>query len=507
VYFVADALIILIFISLFPLLARRSARLLVAGSHWRNAFSHGATYWYQYILLGKGNSKKVTFAYVGIKSSALPDFALTRETGLFRFFKSLRLIREYQTGDTAFDEIIYVRSDDARISKWLSVDESSRDFVVDLLQSDPVPDTKFLGLYHSNGMLYVTAKVNKAADNSEAHSVIAGHCLGALERIDRELDHLAHRSNHSPQSDWRNKGELIVYIIAFALTCTCIISSWLPVHSVFNICDSPSLDAWTRYLVVAVVGMLICALIAIRWPLLAGNKLVFLIPLVSLIGFSGAARSLIENLNEDFDSSQSVGHAIEVRLKSKVTKTSSGEYFSRTHFYLWVSDWEKRQRTRKIEVPERTYYRAFNGGIGTVFERLGYLNIPWIENMEVSADPCALRPECRDEQAEVTKQRVFWRESMPGVAGHVYPGMVVEQIKKEIPFLIYENDSPCLLNLSVNRAGKVTVLHHMSGSDSDVDRGIIDAIQTMPHVHELLPSLPDPYSFIWIVNDGCDKRS
>jgi len=66
-----------------------------------------------------------------------------------------------------------------------------------------------------------------------------------------------------------------------------------------------------------------------------------------------------------------------------VNKYISRSHRSPTYYFLILKDWKNPRETYKIKVGSTMYFQVQNEDSIAVFERKGYLNYPWIQNIEI----------------------------------------------------------------------------------------------------------------------------
>jgi hypothetical protein len=96
------------------------------------AGSYGSQPWYKKVSKSKGG--KVTSFTIGMPLDAPFIFRLQREESSDRWFKSMGLAHEFQTGD-AFDEAIYIACDHPALHRVLKEKAAAREWIVKVLDA------------------------------------------------------------------------------------------------------------------------------------------------------------------------------------------------------------------------------------------------------------------------------------------------------------------------------------------------------------------------------------
>jgi len=133
--------------------------------HGSTETAHGVTYEYDASTY-KG---RVRFIRVGVKCGKAFSFALKPEGSFDRISKAVGLTQECQTGDSAFDEAIYVLSDDLGLHRMLQLDAGLRANVMRLVAACNA-EGRLKSIRAHNGRLWVVVDP-KTTKKDEAEEV------------------------------------------------------------------------------------------------------------------------------------------------------------------------------------------------------------------------------------------------------------------------------------------------------------------------------------------------
>jgi len=86
----------------------------------------------KYLVKEHRNKSNVTGTDIKIPFECASVFKITKEGQLDRFFKSLGLTEEFQTGDAKFDETFYLASDCSKFRAEVKLDASARALIAEL---------------------------------------------------------------------------------------------------------------------------------------------------------------------------------------------------------------------------------------------------------------------------------------------------------------------------------------------------------------------------------------
>jgi hypothetical protein len=95
--------------------------------------SYGGQPWYKKV--SKSRSGKISSFTIGMPLDAPFVFRLQREESSDRWFKSMGLAHEFQTGDTPFDEAIYIACDHPALHRALKEKAAAREWIVKVLDA------------------------------------------------------------------------------------------------------------------------------------------------------------------------------------------------------------------------------------------------------------------------------------------------------------------------------------------------------------------------------------
>jgi hypothetical protein len=129
----------------------------------------------------KNRNGRVTFTSVGVPLELKWVFVLTKESGVDRFFKSLGMSTEFQTGDSVFDQRVYIAGDHPHLGEVLRASQLGREGIIRLLDQ-----AGFFRIRSDGKVLWVDF-----AGNKEPEDVLPSLCQVSSEVGTRARQHHA----------------------------------------------------------------------------------------------------------------------------------------------------------------------------------------------------------------------------------------------------------------------------------------------------------------------------
>jgi hypothetical protein len=315
---------------------------------------------------------KVRAAKLAVDGGDDFSFTLTPEDGLDRLSKAIGLTRECQTGDAAFDDALYICSDDAALHRMLQTDRALRDDILRLVIDCPAMFGTLRSIEVHRGRVWIVATPLKT-DRDEAEE--------ASRRIVPLLKNLAARLSR-PQAETPESRD------PFPLRAACIlaISTGLIINGGFEtfrmagsfpfMLDPNAPVAWALSAGLGIVALLVVA--ALAWLGRSARTHLVLIELV-LIGLIGAtltAYAEIHDFNIDLDRAAptvipaSVGRLYLTYTTHKNTTT--------THCQLELIGWPTPAAVATREISCDFYAQLRVGQSVAVEQHPGALGWPWV---------------------------------------------------------------------------------------------------------------------------------
>lgn len=361
-------------ITLFSFCVYQTYKRINAGWEGEFARSNGLEYCYK-LETHKGKTQSVK---LGIDATQGFDFTFKRESSLDRFFKHIGVSEEHQIGNSKFDDLVYVVSDDKLLHQQISTNEKLVKDTIKLFSHSDGSRNKVKELRCNSGRLWITYSTPDYFDKQEA---------SALARV--MLPHLTSIAEDLKVADFRGsaKGKdpfLIKAAVLLAISSALFFNGWVQTYRIlFNeipfVIDVDLLRTHTIFATIVVV----LALIFIAWRTLGRSARTHLVLIeLIIIGSIGAGLTMnaqLRELNMEMDDSVLAEYVVTTHDK-KISKSRRS-----TSYYLYVDDWttEDRIARKKIEVPSGLYQSANIGGKLLLEQQAGYLNYRWVSNITV----------------------------------------------------------------------------------------------------------------------------
>jgi hypothetical protein len=308
---------------------------------------------------------------IGVSTPSALDFECKPETGFDRFFKRNRLVREHQSGHHAFDQALYVISDDHRVAAGL---RHVRGLADDLLALSAAGGAqfKFKRVTCRNGRLWLDFS---AIGQPAGVDPLLQACAPALQRVAVALP-------SAGGSTGRDR-LLLRSVLVLAASSGLAISGAL--HLVrLHMEGAFTVDLSALALSAAFFGSLLllglCALAA----LLLGRSSRFHLVLAELllVGAFGAfatAYTELRDYNMEFDQSAAEEFSAMVTDKRESRRRRGGRTY-----YITVNDWNGSDKAVERKVSKRMHDAVQFGTMIKVRQHPGRLGMRWVEGLEDS---------------------------------------------------------------------------------------------------------------------------
>jgi len=315
---------------------------------------------------------KVQLIRVGVACGAGFTFTLKPEGGFDRLSKSIGLTKECQTGDAAFDDAIYVLSDDLALHRMLQLDAKLRANITRLTAACNV-EGELKSINAHNGRLWVVVDPI-TNDKSEAAQV--------ARRIVPALDHLScdFTVKNGPVRDARDP-------FPFRAACLLAVSTGLAINGGFAIVRGTSgtfpfmvdLHAPARWALLVALGALsLLVAIALAWMGRSACTHLVLVELV-LVGSLGAyvtAYAEFRDYNIELDRAPPrMIEASVTRLYDTYTHHKGQET---RHCHVEMRGWPIPESWASQEVDCGFQAQLSVGGRVVVEQHQGALGWPWV---------------------------------------------------------------------------------------------------------------------------------
>ncbi len=294
-------------------------------------------------------------------------FVLRRETRFDRIAKSLGIASEWQTGDTGFDQKVFILSEDVSLNRALSRDRELRDVCVSLLGSREV-----VAIECRAGMLYLGFGVEDIDKENPA---------GVGPRFSRELAALLKLRQCLQRivaSGWQEERDPALTRKAWLVGTSLVLGIAGIVALVFDLGVDrhqvvreviPRLAAW---ITVGVVGLLLFATFAWLRSTPHTHAVLLDVLLAAAPGCWAVANGAATVYNEKFD--RSTAQLLPVTVHYTEKKRSRG---GASH-YLNVKRWPDPRGGRKVRISSHEFQWMRPGSCITVIWHRGRLGDGWV---------------------------------------------------------------------------------------------------------------------------------
>lgn len=312
---------------------------------------------------------------VGVEGVDGYDYTFKKETIVDRFFKFIRLSDEHQTGHKEFDDLIYVVSDNSQLHDQLSANMAIRNAVIELFTLGEALHCEVREVRNNSGKLWVKYKGNSGCDKGklrESSSKIAA----VLKKLKDEIEYIPQTSI----SQW-NDPFVVCAAVILAISTGLAINGFF--HAVriswgdmpFTV-DSFKLFTESLYWGAGIIVMLIVAVLILLGRSARAHLVMIELLLVGSFGAVSTSFAELRDMNMELDNS--VVSRYEAETLDKKIRDRRG---SKT-YYLYLNDWNKERRYRKVSVSSDFYESISIGDKIILGQRKGYLNYRWVESIK-----------------------------------------------------------------------------------------------------------------------------
>ena len=330
---------------------------------------------YQYRILR--NKRRPLAVWIGIRVPKGYDFALKKENPIDRFFKLIKLSAEHQTGDSKFDELVYVVSDNEYIHYELSNNSNMRQAVLGLFNSGNHHFCHVKEIRHSAGRLWIRYKIKSGFEEDDV-TVLADKAVPLLKKMANCLKQSPVGRHPAKRRD--------PFVVKAAIILA--ISSGLAVNGLVHIMRllwshaSFTIDSVVLFESAVYVGLIFSGVLIVTAVLVLGRSArthLVLIELLLIGTFGAVTTAFIEmrDLNMAMDNSPSVVYQSQI-LDKHVSRGNRS-----TSYYIDLDDWTNEDERKSIEVSGSFYDKASIGDYLVLNQKPGYLGYRWVEKYEL----------------------------------------------------------------------------------------------------------------------------
>lgn len=321
------------------------------------------------------NKSKITSVHLGIACHKLASFSLKRQSGLDNFFKRMGVSNEFETGDQAFDDSIYLISDNKTLHHALANSPAFRSAVKKIMDFGIASKLEAQEIHCRNGRLWATFKAG--SDYNE------GKIFTVAKALAKEFETLVNSVQEVAAVSGSRWSDPFVIKAAFLLA----ISSGLAINGViqfFRIGFSklpftldPSLIVEDAF-VYSLALILAFAVIALYWLGRSARTHIVLIELMTIgaLGTFLTVATEMRDINIEMDTASP--QVFETQVEQKYTTRGRRRG---TKYHVVVKDWRCDCGTYRMRVSEFIYRSVSEQGKVQLVQHQGYLGYPWISQV------------------------------------------------------------------------------------------------------------------------------
>ncbi len=314
------------------------------------------------------------------------DFSLKFETEFEKFLKSWRLIHECQSGDVKFDDMIYIVSDDQDVCNYLTRNQELRDKLFELFWEHKQNGYIIQSLQYFDGRMVLTCKVEIETKSAKAFldksAVQLTHLIPYLPPKEKESQRL-----------YREKTAFylrVIHIVLGAFLINGVLKFFLDSISTFTL---PRLVNRYELLLPAIELTVVLFLVYSIFALLIFYKSTRLAKALwhgvtlGALGFFLTSLTAIKEVNIYLDQSTPIPKLSQVVSKYKRTGRS-------TSYHITFQGYDE------MRVNAGFYYQYHLHSKVVVFEKKGYLGMPWIVRISELSPESSLKNQRKNGKKE-----------------------------------------------------------------------------------------------------------
>lgn len=300
---------------------------------------NGTTY---YQLYSPGGKNVPSSYRIKIECPSPGFFCIGRETGFDRFFKSVDITKEIQTGDKDFDNKFFIKTDALDFTRAFFMDSRKSSAVNDIFEHG------FTRVEHDGKAM---AAVCSPVDFKEPlDATVLEKIVSLLTLLAQDITEHPGENVHHVNRDWKAKR-----IVAFSVPGLLYIVG-IPTFFIGLFHYTP-LDKWILFLTTlkysapSFLLFLFFAVKLIKGRSTSHRELIIILAL-SLVAFPGAGMGLGTFVNGWLDQSDPTPH-IALVMKKYTTSTKNGK-----NYHVVLESWRKDTHSESLRVSSSEYTRA-----------------------------------------------------------------------------------------------------------------------------------------------------
>lgn len=320
----------------------------------------GQKYFYKYFSGSKDNP---SYFKIWIDCRSRGSFRIGKETGFDRFFKSLGIAVEIQTGDSQFDKDYYINTDTVAFTRACFNSPERRQIVNDLF------NLKFKEILHDGNHLEI--KISPFKFNEDFDKATLESAVERLSAFSKDLPEDYYEPKVIGTPAWKFKRGIIytVSVISAVLGVAFLIwgnITYPPLDKLEMFKDS------LNHSIPIFILFTVASIMFLKGRSSSHKDLLFSLGL-ALVGFPLIGYSGMLVANGYLDRAPASQHEVMVSGKHYTTSKNSHTY------YLKLKSWRENRAHEQITVSRGVYDKATAGiTIMRVTTRPGYLGYEWV---------------------------------------------------------------------------------------------------------------------------------
>jgi hypothetical protein len=340
---------------------------------WRGTSQRTGAFSYQYKVVK--NDKTVNELLIGIDAAPGYDYFLKNENALDRFFKRIGFSVEHQTGNKAFDDKVYIVSDNRQFQKQLTADGEIVDALLKVFNFGRTYQCRVQEVRHSSGRLWIKYSTGNGF-NERRITALASRVVPVLYSINKTLKHIPLTASGSWKDPFVIKATFLL-----AVSSALAVNGALQVYRFLYTTLPVAMDT-DKLLQDALLlgGGIITLLLTLSfWTLGRSARAHLVLIELLIVGSFGAVLTAYEQLNDlNMELDRSQGRAYETTLlKKHVVRTRRS-----TNYYAHMNDWHHTAAGIEIKITGNLYNALAPGDRLVVTEKPGYYDYRWIETIK-----------------------------------------------------------------------------------------------------------------------------
>lgn len=354
----------------------------------------------EYFFTTEHNQKaKITTINTYIEGVYGYDFSLKFEGKIDRFFKSIGFSTECQSGDTRFDETIYIVSDNMWLCDQLQTNHKLRDLFYELFWCYHEQNVKVNSIRCFDGRILI---VSQYSSQEHDEKLMREYARSVASLLQNTLLHLPSKGSiddamYREPTGYAAHVFFVIILAMLANGAIVLLADMTTVQIMPHLVHSFSIVPLAIKIALVFLAVLMAAAF---FFLRRSSRLSPVITQITTLGALGIVLTSvveIKELNTRLDTSPATVYESQITGKEAVHHRKRG-----TTYHLHLRSWDNLNNTFNLVVPYSLYAKSNEGDSARIYEHKGYLGYPWIENINVFPLPRNTRQENQESERQNT---------------------------------------------------------------------------------------------------------